>query len=175
VRIALAVLAATLVTTAALGESAAGLHWTAPAGWNAGPARAMRAATYAVPAVAGDTASSECVVYFFGAGQGGSVADNIDRWTGQFTTPSGKPATAIVGKRTAHGVSMTTIDVAGAYSGLGGPLAESKLVSGYRLLGAIVEGPGGNIFVKFTGPAKTIAASKTKFDQLLASFTKGEK
>jgi hypothetical protein len=104
-----------------------------------------------------------------------SVADNIDRWTGQFTTPSGKPATAIVGKRTAHGVSMTTIDVAGAYSGLGGPLAESKPVSGYRLLGAIVEGPGGNIFVKFTGPAKTIAASKTKFDQLLASFTKGEK
>jgi len=156
-----------------LAESAAGLQLTAPAGWKAGPQRPMRAATYAVAAVAGDTAESECVVYFFGAGQGGSVADNIDRWTGQFTSPSGKPATAIVGKRTAHGVAMTTIDVAGAYSGLGGPMAQSKPVPGYRLLGAIVEGPGGNIFVKFTGPSKTIAANKAKFDQLLASFTKG--
>jgi hypothetical protein len=156
-----------------LAESAAGLQWTAPAGWKAGPPRQMRAATYGVAAVAGDTAESECVVYFFGAGQGGSVDDNIDRWTGQFTTPSGKPATAIVGKRTAHGVAMTTIDVAGAYSGLGGPMAQSKSVPGYRLLGAIVEGPGGNIFVKFTGPSKTIAANKAKFDQLLASFTKG--
>ena len=35
----------------------------------------------------------------------------------------------------------------------------------YRLLGAIVEGPGGNVFVKFAGPAKTIAANEQKFGQ----------
>jgi hypothetical protein len=45
-------------------------------------------------------------------------------------------------------------------------------VPGYRLLGAIVEGPDGNIFVKFTGPAKTIAANKAKYDQFLASFAR---
>jgi hypothetical protein len=67
---------------------------------------------------------------------------------------------------------MTTIDVAGEYSGLGGPLAASKPAPGYRLLGAIVEGPGGNIFVKFTGLAKTVAANTAKYDQLLASFGK---
>jgi hypothetical protein len=156
----------------ALAESAAGLHWTPPAGWKAGPPQAMRAATYAVDAAAGDTAKSECVVYFFGAGQGGSIDANIERWKGQFIT-AGKPAAAVVSKRTAHGIAMTTIDVAGEYSGLGGPLATSTPVPGYRLLGAIVEGPGGNIFVKFTGPAKTMAANKAKFDQLLASFTKG--
>jgi hypothetical protein len=154
-----------------LAESAAGLHWVAPPGWKAGAPQAMRAATYAVAAAPGDTAASECVVYFFGAGQGGGVEANIERWKGQFTS-AGKPAAAVVSKRTAHGVAMTTIDVAGEYSGLGGPTAASKPVPGYRLLGAIVEGPGGNIFVKFTGPAKTIAANTAKYDQLLASFGK---
>jgi hypothetical protein len=163
-----------LVLSAAtlLAESAAGLHWTAPAGWKAGPPQTMRAATYAVDAAPGDTTRSECVVYFFGAGQGGSVEANIERWKGQFTT-AGKLAAAVVSKHTAHGIPMTTIDVAGEYSGLGGPLAPSKPVPGYRLLGAIVEGPGGNIFIKFTGPSKTIAANKAKFDSLLASFMKG--
>jgi hypothetical protein len=161
-----------LTSTSVLAESAAGLHWTAPAGWKAGPPQMMRAATYAIAAAPGDTAAAECAVYFFGAGQGGTVEANIERWKGQFTN-AGKPAAAVVSKRTAHGIAMTTIDVAGEYSGLGGPMATSKPVAGYRLLGAIVEGPGGNIFVKFTGPAKTITANKAKFDQLLASFTKG--
>jgi hypothetical protein len=168
------IIAIALVLSATLlAESAAGLHWTAPAGWRAGPPQMMRAATYAVSAVPGDTANAECAVYFFGAGQGGSIDANIERWQGQFTSPGGKPATAIVAKRTTHGVAMTTIDVAGSYSGLGGPTASSKPVPGYRLLGAIAEGPGGNVFVKFTGPAKTLAANKAKFDLLLASFTKG--
>jgi len=170
-RPAIIVFVLALSTTVMLAESAAGLHWTAPAGWKAGPPQTMRAATYAVPAASGDTAASECVVYFFGAGQGGSVDANIERWKGQFTN-AGKPAPAVVAKRTAHGIAMTTIDVAGEYSGLGGPIAASKPVPGYRLLGAIVEGPGGNIFIKFTGPAKTIAANKAKYDALLASFAK---
>jgi hypothetical protein len=159
-------------STSVLAESAAGLHWTAPAGWKAGPPQMMRAATYAVTAAAGDTAAGECAVYFFGAGQGGSIEANIERWKGQFTN-AGKPAAAVVSKRTTHGIPLTTIDVSGEYSGLGGPLAASKPVPGYRLLGAIVEGPSGNIFVKFTGPAKTVAANKSKFDLLLASFMKG--
>jgi hypothetical protein len=173
VRPAIVVFVLTLSTAVMLAESAAGLHWTAPAGWKPGPPQTMRAATYAVPAAPGDTAASECVVYFFGAGQGGSVDANIERWKGQFTN-AGKPAAAVVSKRTAHGIPMTTIDVAGEYSGLGGPLAASKPVAGYRLLGAIVEGPGGNIFVKFTGPAKTIAANKAKYDAMLASLAKDQ-
>ena len=131
----------------------------------------MRAATYAVAAAPGDTAGAECVVYFFGAGQGGSVEANIERWKGQFTS-AGKPASAVVSRRTVHGVAMTTIDVAGEYSGLGGPMAASKPVPGYRLLGAIVEGPGGNIFIKFAGPTKTVAANTAKYNLLLSSFSK---
>jgi hypothetical protein len=155
------------------GESAAGLKWTAPAGWKSEGTRPMRAATYTVPPVAGDTGSAECGVYFFGAGQGGSVQANLDRWKGQIMAPGGKPADAKIAKRTIHGLAVTTIDASGDYTGMGGPMASSKSVqSNYRLLGAIVEGPGGNVFLKFAGPAKTIAASQAKFEQMLNSFDK---
>src|SRR6266545_4943782 len=81
-------------------ESVAGLKWTAPAGWKAEAARPMRAATYAVPAAAGDKDNGECVVYFFGAGQGGGVDANLERWKGQFKGPGGKPPAAKTAKKT---------------------------------------------------------------------------
>ena len=160
-----------LSSTAALAESAAGAHWTAPAGWKTEAPQPMRAATYTVTAAPGDKANAECAVYFFGSGQGGSVEANIERWKGQFQGVDGKPAAAKMIKRsTGSGITITTIDTTGNYSGLGGPLSSGHSVPGYRLLGAIVEAPGGNIFVKFTGPAKTIAANQAKFEQLLTSF-----
>jgi hypothetical protein len=166
----LSLLVVGLLAVSPFAESAAGLRWTAPAGWKAGPAQSMRAATYSIAPAAGDVAVAECAVYFFGAGQGGSVQDNLDRWKGQFIADNGKPSVAQVAKRTVRGVTMTTIDTSGAYSGMGGPMAVQRSVSGYRLLGAIVEGPGGNIFVKLTGPRKTVEANHQKFDLLLASF-----
>jgi hypothetical protein len=153
-----------------LAESAAGLRWTAPAGWKAEAPRPMRAATYTISPVAGDSGVTECVVNYFGPGQGGGVDANIERWKGQLQGPDGKPAPAKVAKRTVRNVPITVIDSAGAYTGMGGPMAASKPVPGYRLLGAIVEGPGGSLFIKLTGPAKTIAAQEKNFDQLLASL-----
>ena len=51
------------------------------------------------------------------------------------------------------------------------PLSDgASKVAGYRLLGAIVTAPGGNIFVKCTGPLKTIGANQPKIEQLLSSF-----
>jgi hypothetical protein len=115
----------------------------------------MRAATYKIPPATGDQEGAECVVYFFGAGQGGSVQANIERWNGQVTGSDGKPATAHIQKRTVHGLPVTTIDVTGQYSGMGSPMATAKTSKpGYRLLRAIIENSGGNVFLKFTGPRK---------------------
>ncbi len=59
---------------------------------------------------------------------------------------------------------------------MGRPMAgEETVKSDFRLLGAIVEGPNGNVFLKFAGPSKTIAANQQKFEQLLASFDKEQK
>src|SRR5258708_6232889 len=133
-------------------ESVAGLRWTPPGGWKSEGVRPMRAATYMVD-------GAECVVYFFGAGQGGSIEANVERWKGQFRQPDDAKA----GKRTIHGLTVTTLDISGDYSGMGGPMAaEKSLKSGYRLLGAIVEGPGGHIFLKLTRPSKTIAGTRKK-------------
>jgi len=157
-----------------LAESVAGLKWTPPSGWTAEEGtRPMRAATYTVAPAAGDTSNAECVVYFFGAGQGGSVDANLERWKGQIVGPDGKPADAKIAKRTVHDLPVTTIDSSGNYTGMGGPMAASKAVhNNYRLLGAIIEGAAGNIFLKFTGPAKTIAASQEDFEKLVNSFDK---
>jgi hypothetical protein len=156
-----------------LADAAAGLKWTAPAGWKYEGSRPMRAATYTAAPASGDTEGAECGVYFFGKGQGGTVEANLDRWKAQVTGANGKPADAQIQKRTIHGLNVTVIDTSGAYSGMGGPMAQPQAGKpGYRLLGAIVEGPGGNIFVKFAGPAKTIAANKPKFEAMLNSFEK---
>jgi len=159
-----------------LAETVAGVKWTPPAGWKSNGTTSMRAATYPVMPAQGDRDGAECAVYFFGQGQGGSVQANLDRWKGQFQTKDGKPAPAKTAKTTIHGFPVTTIDVTGEYSGMGGPgSAAPTSASGYRLLGAIVENPGGNIFIKFTGPSKTMAANQVRFQQLLDSFDKAGK
>ena len=162
------ILSSALVTA----ESAGGLRWTMPTGWRAQPERPMRAATYTVAAASGDREPGECAVFFFGPGQGGSVQDNIDRWRSQIQGPDGKPAVAKIDKQQVQGLTITRVDSSGGYSGMGGPMAPStRALPNYRLLGAVVEGPGGNsIFVKFTGTAATVASNSKHFEQLLASF-----
>jgi len=73
--------------------------------------------------------------------------------------PEGK-----TGKRTIHGLTVTTIDVSGTYSGMTGPGSGGGAPKpGYRMLGAIVENSRRQrVFSKFTGPAKTIAANQSK-------------
>lgn len=163
---------ALLMVGTLMADSVAGLRWTPPAGWKSEGTAPMRAATYRVPP-AGDKEGAECVVYFFGAGQGGGVQANLDRWAAQFSRADGKPVAPRIQKRTVHGLAVTTIDVSGSYSGMGGPMGgAASAKQGYRMLGAIVENPGGNVFLKFTGPEKTIAANERNFTQLLDSFQK---
>ena len=158
------------VSVSLLTESAAGLRWTAPQGWKPEGERPMRAATYSIVPVAGDTGVAECVVNFFGPGQGGGIEANVERWRNQVLGTDGKPAAAKVDKKTVRGVAITMVDASGTYTGMGGPMMAGKPVPGYRLIGAIAEGPGGNVFFKLTGPAKTIAAQQKSFEQLLMSI-----
>jgi hypothetical protein len=160
-----------LASVPLLAESAAGIRWTAPAGWKAEAPRPMRAATYSITPVAGDQGVAECVVNYFGPGQGGGIDANLERWRGQVLGADGNPALSKIDKRTVRGIPVTMIDASGTYTGMGGPMmGGSKPVPGYRLIGAIAEGPGGSVFFKLTGPAKTIAAQQKNFEQLIASI-----
>jgi hypothetical protein len=165
-----------ILLTAALlnAQSRAGVRWDTPPGWKLQPqGSSMRLATYQIRPAAGDQDIAECGVYYFGQGQGGSVEANIDRWVGQFQQTNGKPSkdTAKMEKRTIHDLKVTTVDVSGAYSGMGGPSApEGPPKQSYRLLGAIVEGPQGLVFFKFTGPAKTVRENQSIFEKMISSL-----
>ena len=164
--LAAAPLIAAAVLLAADG-TAGGVRWTVPSTWSAAKERPMRVATYAIPAAAGQEAG-ECGVFFFGQGQGGSVEENLSRWVGQFEGGAPKKA-----EKTVHGLKVHTIDISGTYLAPSGPMMKSSgKKPGYRLLGAIVEGPQGNVFFKCTGPAATLARAQADFESLVGSVGK---
>jgi hypothetical protein len=158
------------------GQAAAGasghLTWTAPHGWiEEQPKSSMRQAQYRLPASSGDTDDGECVVYYFGAGQGGDVKSNLDRWASQFTGPGS--TTPKFSSAKTGGLTIDKAEVRGTYTPSpmamgGGP--EPQPNANYMLLGAIVPGPDANWFFKCTGPEKTMAANRASFDAMLASI-----
>jgi hypothetical protein len=125
----------------------------------------MRAATYGVPPAKGDPEAAECAVFYFGAGQGGGVEANVQRWAGQFE--GGKAAPQRV--ETLHGLKVTRVELEGTYlsGGMSGPKVPK---AGFKLLGAIAEGREGNVFFKLTGPAKTVEAARKDFEALLQTL-----
>jgi hypothetical protein len=139
-----------------------------PARWTVAKGSSMRVATYAVPGAKG-AAAGECAVFFFGPGQGGSVEDNVARWAKQFEGAPPPQKTTV----TTGGLRLTRVEVSGTYLAPGGPMMQSTgKRPGYRLLGAIVEAPGGNVFFKLTAEAATVAAARAEFESLLASIRK---
>jgi hypothetical protein len=154
-------------------EQAGGLTWTAPAEWKSQGERPMRAATYSIPAAKGDSEPAELAVFFFGAASGGGVEANVKRWIDQFQKADGTSAAkdAKVKKETIAGLPATAVDVKGTYMG-GSMMGPSTPKPGYRLLGAIVEGPGGNVFFKLTGPEKTVSGAEKPFRKLLDGLKK---
>lgn len=155
--------------------SAAGLSWTAPSGWKSEGPRPMRAATYAIKAAPGDAEGGECVVNFFGPGQGGGVDANLKRWIGQFQAPGGGPADSLakVSNKTVNGVQVTLIDLTGTYLFKPFPMApQATPKPGYRMLAAMAEGPQGTVFFKFTAPKKTTDAAESQFHGMIESLRK---
>jgi hypothetical protein len=154
------------------GSGATGLVWTRPSGWvEETPSSGMRKAQYRVPGEGGD---AECVVYYFGPGQGGSAEDNAARWVGQFHQPDGQPAKpALMQTTESNGVTVLRVEVAGTYSGGGPGMGSGVEKPGQRLLGAIAQGPDANWFFKLTGPDATVRAQKAAFESLLSSLKKG--
>ncbi len=148
----------------------AGLRWSLPKRWTEQGQRPMRVATYSIPASEGDTEPGECAVFYFGSNQGGTVEQNIERWVSQFET-SGVPSRS---DRTVSGMKVSLVQVAGAYLAPAGPQMQSTgKKENFRLLGAIVEGPEGMVFYKFTGPAKTVTDAEGEFNAMMESLTKG--
>lgn len=140
----------------------AGYEFASPEGWKSSkPSSRMRAAQFS----AGD---AEVVFFYFGPRGGGGVKANVDRWMGQFQdTKSQKVEAKDVGS-----VKVTYARATGTFmSGppFGGPKTPKK---GYALLGAIIEGKEGAIFVKMTGPEATVQANADKMQAMVEGALK---
>lgn len=162
----------TLIPVLLAAALAAGLTYTAPAGWKTVPTTStMRVAQFALPHAAGDTADAELVVYYFG-GSGGTVEANIERWLGQMQQPDGKPSSAVATRqsRTINGLKVTLVDVGGTYVAEVTPGSAQRHNSpNFRLRAAVIETANGPYFIKLTGPAKTVASAEKAYEQFLSS------
>ncbi|HEV8201019.1 MAG TPA: hypothetical protein VGS03_13445 [Candidatus Polarisedimenticolia bacterium] len=150
-----------------------GLAWKAPASWKATtPTNQMRKAQYALPAAAGDPPEGECVVFYFGPGQGGDVQANVERWRNMFTGADGGPGPSKVGELKVGGRTVTRVEASGTYTptAMGAGSEPPPAKPGWMMLGAVVPGPEANWFFRCTGPKKTIEAERANFDALLTSI-----
>ena len=146
--------------------SVAGYKFSSPPGWKASPpASSMRKAQFLAPGKSGE--SAEVVFFYFGEGGAGGVKANIDRWMGQFKNAENKK----VENKTVGGTKVTYARATGTFLS-GRPFGPKTPKEGYALLGAIIEGKQGAIFVKMTGPEAAVKANSDKMRAMAESALK---
>jgi hypothetical protein len=164
-------LAAALVAAAPLAAPLAaqqpatflGYTTTVPKGWtSATPSSSMRLAQYVIPGAAGSL-PVEVVVYFFGPGQGGDPAANLERWHSQFSNPDGTPVKEVVThEKTAF--PITFAEYRGTYArGVGAGSSAADARPNHLLMAAIAETPKGSLFVQCYGPIAAAEAQRAAF------------
>jgi hypothetical protein len=153
-------------------QKPAALRYKVPAGWvEEERSSSMRVAQYKLPRAEGDTEDASLVLYYFGKGQGGSTAANIERWASQMQQAGGTKAKLSEERFEANGLKVTAVDAEGTYvaeTAPGSGTLNNK--PGYRLRAAVVETPNGSYFVKLVGPQKTVAHWNESFMSYLRSF-----
>ena len=150
-------------------RTVAGVSFKAPAEWQETPAQSsLRAAQFLVPTAGGLSEKTELVFFYFGVGQGGDIASNIERWSGQFQNDARKVGPEVSKKLSGGKLEATVVSIQGVYKGgmgMGGGGAKSD----FAFLGAIIAGPKGNIFLRLLGPKETVFAARERFDRLVES------
>ena len=154
------------------GSGSTQLTWTAPSGWIAEtPATAMRRAQYRIP---GHGGPAECIVFYFGPGQGGSAKANVERWAGQFRRADGRAlGDGLKTRQIKVGdIPVTLVEITGTYmGGMGGGPGPEK--PDQMMLAAIAEGRDANWFFRALGPRATLEAARADFEKMAWSIKHG--
>jgi hypothetical protein len=142
------------------------VRFVLPSGWERGtPNSPMRAAQATIPGASGP---AELSVFFFGAGKGGDVDANIKRWIAQMDTDPGTIPERE--KFDANGFTVTVVDLTGTLLPSQMGMGPKSALPDQRMIGAVVEGPGGPWFFKATGPKATVAAEREHFLEMLRTL-----
>jgi len=164
-------LAAGALAAETVRTEAAHLRFSVPAAWTRVPATGdTEGARFRLPAAKGDVADTELVLRATKDARP-TADEQLARWYLRFTEPDGRPssAAAVVFKQTVDALRVTRVDLGGTYVGSasGATGAGAAGVSGYRFLGAFLEGDGGPWTIEVLGPKETVAAARADFDALL--------
>jgi hypothetical protein len=158
------------------GFSLAGVSFTPPADWTDQGPSGMRKASFSYGPVEGDSDPAECTVFYFGSGQGGDIESNISRWVGQMEPAEGETLQSAVRRSqltTENGLGIHFVEVDGTFmkSMGGGPMTggRTKPMEGWRMVGAIVQAPEGNVFFKLVGPEATVREMEPAYRTMLGS------
>ena len=143
------------------------LRMTASAQWKqVQPRVRIIAYEFAAPKAEGDPVDGRVTVM----AAGGSIEANIARWKGQFRAPGAAAPRVKVEKKKINGYTVHLVDLSGTYLDRRGPFAPAVPRRGYRMLGAIIQTPEANFFVKFYGPAATVTRHEKAFRQMIQSI-----
>ncbi|MBX9788136.1 MAG: hypothetical protein K2Y37_04415 [Pirellulales bacterium] len=124
---------------------------------------------FSVPAADGDEQPGRLTVM----SAGGTIEANLDRWYAQFAQPDGSSTRnrAKVEKKTVAGHDVHFVNIAGTYDDKPAPFAAQGVArENYRMLGAIVVLPEGNVYFKFYGPRQTIADNQEAFRKMIEAM-----
>lgn len=145
------------------GASATGLVYGTPEGWTEKPGSPMRDVNFTF----GPNAEGECYIARL-PGAGGGLAANVNRWRSQMgAAPLSEEEIAALPTRPLFGQPARFVSVDGTFSpGMGG----GEAFPGYRLVGLILSGEGGAVFVKMTGPEALVEQNGAAFDQFVSSL-----
>lgn len=148
----------------------ASLSFKAQPGWVVEtPSSAMRKAQYKLPKQGSDPEDASIVVTYFG-GETGTTEANVTRWAGQFEQPGGGSSTD-AGKSTTrkvNGMEVFQFDISGTLvQEMAGPATKAVHKEKWRAINAIVRSDHGPYFVKFSGPASTVAHWEPSFQKFL--------
>ncbi len=129
-------------------------------------------ARFIVPRVEGDSEDAECVLLSF-AEEEISSEEKLEQWTKQMLQPDDRPSEEL-STTTSYDVQemkVTIIDVPGIFSPTVHPNSKMRYYKrGFRLKAAVIESSGRLIFLKLTGPDRTVTHWNTAFSQLLDSI-----
>lgn len=158
------------------------LHLVAPSTWKSNrPAADYILAEFSLPRAEGDAFDGRLTVSIVG----GSLRSNLDVWRHQFTKDRAQqvepgspqlheeePPSEFLKDREIAGIPVVFVDIEGTYYDRSSPEKPPEQHPGYRLLGAICgeAAEEHHLYIKFYGPAKTVAAHADEFRTFVRSM-----
>jgi len=147
----------------------AGLKFKRPATWEwVETTSSMRKAQLKVTEA--KTKETAEIVYFHFGGDGGGTDANVQRWLGQFVEPRDEKNTKVE-KTKVGSTPVAYVRAEGTYSS-GMPGGPKTPLKDHVLLGAIVEGKEGHVFIRYTSPKALATASEKEFKAMVESALK---